>query len=59
MITFRRKRKKDRPLHYYKCSLCGRINVSFDTLMKDNKPECLWNCLPDNNGLHSWVRKGI
>ena len=49
------KRKTDRPIIYYKCVKCGRINPSFDTLMKNNQGECLWKCLPFINNINSWI----
>jgi len=36
---------------YYICSLCGRENASINTLMKDNKPECLYACYPKINSI--------
>lgn len=36
---------------HYICSICGRLNTSDFTLMKDDKPECLYACLPIINSL--------
>jgi DNA-directed RNA polymerase subunit RPC12/RpoP len=35
----------------YTCSRCGRKNSSYNTLMKDDKPQCLYACLPLINTL--------
>jgi hypothetical protein len=49
------KRKTDKPTIYYKCFVCGRVNSSFNTLMKDTSPECLWECLPLENNCKTYI----
>ncbi len=36
---------------YYTCLICGRENKSYNTLLKDNKPECIYACFPKINSI--------
>lgn len=49
------KRKTDKPVTYYKCCKCFRLNSSYDTLMVNKKPECLFACKPDINNYKGWL----
>jgi hypothetical protein len=48
------RREKDKN---FTCELCGRIILPQDTLMKDEKPQCLWECLPYINNHQGWLLK--
>lgn len=54
-VRDRNKRKTDRPLKYYKCILCKRRNTSFETLMSNGKPQCLYACLPIANSVKGYI----